>query len=146
MQALKTYKNELDLVPDYGTFIFMSETTPPKPRQKLKMARVACGLSLRKAAAQTGYHYQTIVKLEKGLMGFSEKTAERLSKAYGCKAHELIDDGPEPSATEKTLMQLAAGLSEDGQIALLAFARMLQQEAARKAAPQKKAASPDPAH
>lgn len=123
----------------------------PKPRLKLIAARKASGMSHREIAKAIGCHHQTLIKYENGFVTLSEERAGQLAKVFGCRAWELIDDAPDTSGLQASIMQLAAGLSDAAQRDLLEYARRLQAEAAQAAAPpakkassRKTAVSPDP--
>jgi transcriptional regulator with XRE-family HTH domain len=61
-------------------------------KSQLRMARAALSWTVREAAARSGLHRNTVVRMEAGAIA-EERTVATLRRTYECAGVTFIDDG-----------------------------------------------------
>ena len=103
----------------------MSEKKPKISRQKLITLRKGLGYSTYNVAHLTGWHRQTVCKLESGEMALTPKYATKLAELYMCSTAELMDDDQMLTTDEVELLRLVKLMTPAGRRRLMEHALVL---------------------
>ena len=78
-----------------------AEKTVPSEHQvtfarNFKAARLAAGMTQQDVARVTGTKYQTVSKIERGILNLTLDTMDRMARAVGCELVVLLKPGSVP--------------------------------------------------